>query len=614
MSSLHQDRLLVEGSEPVTGTASTLPSARGTRRRTVGTPEKKATGTVPTQRLGTAQQSGTTKTTKTPKTDAKAAGTAIPRAERAGTKAAATGTLASRAKAATVKAATAKAATAKAATAKAATAARAAAVTTVANRTASVRVARATRAAAPAGKAAAAKTAKPAAAKPAATKTAATPAPAKPGPTKAAAKPATDKTTTPAMKASSTTTTAKAAPAKAAPAKAAPAKATTAASTKSAPTKVAAPKAATPKAATPKTATPKTATPKTATPKTATAKAATTTTATAKTATAKAATKAPTATTGRTKTAPVDVAAPAVKGPRPTPHKRPVAEAAAPALVPVTVAELLGDEASEVVVVRKDLPAEMLPGYTPSHVARLPRFLRRRAPLVHRRPALLLAAALISSLAFSSVTTEQPEARATSTVSHSVSVADRLGIEAADPAVAISRTDAAERLGELAASRNVRDAEQAAAAQAQAAADQAAAAAAAEAARPKAVLPVQGARLTSTFGPRWGSMHSGLDLAAPMLTPEFAVMDGVVLEAGPASGYGNAVYIQHDNGDVTVYGHMEEILVTAGQVVKAGDTIALLGNRGQSTGPHLHFEVHVGGMNGTKIDPLPWLRERGLDI
>jgi murein DD-endopeptidase MepM/ murein hydrolase activator NlpD len=148
----------------------------------------------------------------------------------------------------------------------------------------------------------------------------------------------------------------------------------------------------------------------------------------------------------------------------------------------------------------------------------------------------------------------------------------------------------------------------------QAEADRVAAAAAAEAARPKAVIPVQGARLTSGFGARWGTLHAGVDLAAPMQTPEYAVMDGVVLEAGPASGFGLAVYIQHENGDVTVYGHMDSILVEAGQVVRAGDTIALLGNRGQSTGPHLHFEVHVGGLDGQKIDPLPWLRERGVQI
>jgi murein DD-endopeptidase MepM/ murein hydrolase activator NlpD len=65
---------------------------------------------------------------------------------------------------------------------------------------------------------------------------------------------------------------------------------------------------------------------------------------------------------------------------------------------------------------------------------------------------------------------------------------------------------------------------------------------------------------------------------------------------------------------VTVYGHMEQILVQPGQVVRAGDTIALLGNRGQSTGPHLHFEVHAGGLDGPKVDPLPWLRDRGVAI
>jgi murein DD-endopeptidase MepM/ murein hydrolase activator NlpD len=128
------------------------------------------------------------------------------------------------------------------------------------------------------------------------------------------------------------------------------------------------------------------------------------------------------------------------------------------------------------------------------------------------------------------------------------------------------------------------------------------------------VLPVDGGRLTSGFGSRWGTVHAGIDLAAPMRTPEKAAMDGVVLEAGPASGYGLAVFVQHGNGDVTAYGHMDEILVSAGQVVRAGDTIALLGNRGQSTGPHLHFEVRLGGLGGQKVDPVPYLRERGVQI
>ena len=111
-----------------------------------------------------------------------------------------------------------------------------------------------------------------------------------------------------------------------------------------------------------------------------------------------------------------------------------------------------------------------------------------------------------------------------------------------------------------------------------------------------------------------GTFHYGIDLAAPMRTPEYAAMDGVVLRAGSASGFGLAVYVLHENGDVTVYGHMDQILVEPGQYVEAGETIALLGNRGQSTGPHLHFEVHQGGMNGKRIDPVPWLAERGVEV
>ena len=155
----------------------------------------------------------------------------------------------------------------------------------------------------------------------------------------------------------------------------------------------------------------------------------------------------------------------------------------------------------------------------------------------------------------------------------------------------ISDAEAAARTQELAASRAARE----------------------EAARPKAVMPVQG-RLTSAYGARWGTMHYGLDIAAPMLTPEYAAADGIVLRAGSAQGFGLAVYILHDNGDVTVYGHMEKISVRAGQTVRAGDTIALLGNRGQSTGPHLHFEVYEGGLEGRRADPAAWLRERGVDI
>jgi murein DD-endopeptidase MepM/ murein hydrolase activator NlpD len=134
-----------------------------------------------------------------------------------------------------------------------------------------------------------------------------------------------------------------------------------------------------------------------------------------------------------------------------------------------------------------------------------------------------------------------------------------------------------------------------------------------EAARPKAVLPMNGA-LTSCFCARWGTFHYGIDLAAPKDTPEFAAEDGVVLRAGPATGFGLAVYILHADGYVTVYGHMDVIKVAVGQFVQAGQTIALEGARGQATGPHLHFEVHVGGEYGKPIDPIPWLHARGVSI
>jgi murein DD-endopeptidase MepM/ murein hydrolase activator NlpD len=109
-------------------------------------------------------------------------------------------------------------------------------------------------------------------------------------------------------------------------------------------------------------------------------------------------------------------------------------------------------------------------------------------------------------------------------------------------------------------------------------------------------------------------MHYGVDIAAPIGTPVQAPAGGVVLQAGPASGFGLAVYLQHDDGSITVYGHVNQFFVTAGQVVTAGQQIAEVGNRGQSTGPHLHFEVHRGGLYASRVDPLPWLSAHGISL
>ena len=134
-------------------------------------------------------------------------------------------------------------------------------------------------------------------------------------------------------------------------------------------------------------------------------------------------------------------------------------------------------------------------------------------------------------------------------------------------------------------------------------------------AKPKPVLPTwvrpHDGRISSRFGPRWGRMHAGLDLAGPYGSPIRAVGKGVVTFAGRASGFGQLIRIQHENGVETAYGHMSTLLVTEGDVVRPGQLIALTGSEGRSTGPHLHFEVRI---DGRAINPLAWLRNRGVRI
>ncbi|SNS29791.1 M23 family metallopeptidase [Rhodococcoides kyotonense] len=127
----------------------------------------------------------------------------------------------------------------------------------------------------------------------------------------------------------------------------------------------------------------------------------------------------------------------------------------------------------------------------------------------------------------------------------------------------------------------------------------------------RAVQPVSGV-LTSSFGSRWGAHHGGLDVAAPIGTPVLAAADGVVTAAGPASGFGLWVKVLHADGTETVYGHVDAYSVAEGQQVTAGQQIATVGNRGQSTGPHLHFEVH--DPSGVKVDPAEWLTTRGVSV
>lgn len=129
--------------------------------------------------------------------------------------------------------------------------------------------------------------------------------------------------------------------------------------------------------------------------------------------------------------------------------------------------------------------------------------------------------------------------------------------------------------------------------------------------QPLFVMPTKGI-FTSGFGYRWGVLHAGIDLANSIGTPIRAVSDGVVIDAGPTAGYGMWVKLRHADGTVTLYGHVNTTMVSVGERVMAGDQIATMGNRGNSTGPHLHFEVLLGGTQ--RIDPVPWLAQRGLSV
>lgn len=128
--------------------------------------------------------------------------------------------------------------------------------------------------------------------------------------------------------------------------------------------------------------------------------------------------------------------------------------------------------------------------------------------------------------------------------------------------------------------------------------------------------PLPGARFTSPFGADRGSYaHKGQDMAAPIGTAIFAAMGGIVVEAGPATGFGEWVLVRNDDGTSAVYGHVNPLVVT-GERVETGDQVATVAApEGSSTGPHLHLEIHPGAWAaGSQIDPLAWLRSYGVAI
>ncbi|MET1111323.1 MAG: M23 family metallopeptidase [Allosphingosinicella sp.] len=124
--------------------------------------------------------------------------------------------------------------------------------------------------------------------------------------------------------------------------------------------------------------------------------------------------------------------------------------------------------------------------------------------------------------------------------------------------------------------------------------------------------PVRGTNFTSGYGVRSdpfrgrAAMHAGIDLAGPIGTPIYATADGVVQRSEYNNGgYGNLVELDHGHGIQTRYGHLSKSMVVAGQKVKRGDVIALMGSTGRSTGSHLHYEVRI---DGKAVNPVPFLQ------
>ncbi len=134
--------------------------------------------------------------------------------------------------------------------------------------------------------------------------------------------------------------------------------------------------------------------------------------------------------------------------------------------------------------------------------------------------------------------------------------------------------------------------------------------------------PVQHYTLSATYGKggsMWASKHSGQDFAVPVGTAVDAVHGGTVVKAGPngagdGPAYGNAIVVKHDNNTYSQYAHLSKINVYPGQQVKTGQRIALSGNTGNSSGPHLHFEIRTTPNYGTAINPVMFLRSEGLSV
>ncbi|MFJ8718365.1 M23 family metallopeptidase [Streptomyces violaceus] len=146
--------------------------------------------------------------------------------------------------------------------------------------------------------------------------------------------------------------------------------------------------------------------------------------------------------------------------------------------------------------------------------------------------------------------------------------------------------------------------------------------AAAKKAKPSWVDPVKKYKLSASFaqnGGMWQSTHSGQDFAVPSGTQVVAAHGGTVVKAGgngagDGPAYGNAVVIKHGNGTYSQYAHLSKVTVNVGQIVKTGQEIAKSGSTGNSSGPHLHFEIRTTANYGSAVDPVKFLRAKGVTV
>ena len=134
---------------------------------------------------------------------------------------------------------------------------------------------------------------------------------------------------------------------------------------------------------------------------------------------------------------------------------------------------------------------------------------------------------------------------------------------------------------------------------------------------PSWVAPVEAYELSASFGSggsRWAHRHTGQDFAVPVGTPVRSVGTGRVLKVSCGGAFGIQVVLQHPGGYYTQYAHLAAVAVDQGERVAAGQWIGQSGSTGNSTGPHLHFEVRVTPEMGSALDPVPWLRQRGARL